>query len=274
MTAITTPATPAGQRAGVQAPGGHRAAAPTVALGRLVLVELRKLVDTRAARWLIVATIALSAVLLGAMLVAMPLLGGRVSVLQVIGSGTMALQLLLPIVAIMLATSEWTQHVATVTFTVEPRRLRVLAAQGVAVLVASVASFVVVALLAVAGAAVASGTGHLAVDWRLDGSRLFWLGVTIVLSGLSGLALGTLLMNTAAALVVTFLLPVLIQLGSAVSQRVADILDWLNINSAFAPLLGGEPAQANLGMVATSVAFWVVVPLAIGAVRLVRRDVN
>lgn len=35
-------------------------AAPTVALGRLVAVEARKLVDTRAGRWLLIATFALA----------------------------------------------------------------------------------------------------------------------------------------------------------------------------------------------------------------------
>ena len=59
--------------------------------------------------------------------------------------------LLLPIVGILLVTSEWSQRTAQVTFTLVPRRGRVLAAKVSASVVLALVAFALALVLAVAG---------------------------------------------------------------------------------------------------------------------------
>lgn len=93
--------------------------------GRLIAVETRKLVDTRAARWLIISALGLSTAVLALSLRFGPEAElGPMDTTSLLGLAAFALQLLLPVVAILAASGEWTHHVATVTYTVEPRRLR------------------------------------------------------------------------------------------------------------------------------------------------------
>lgn len=251
-------------------------AAPTVALGRLVAVEARKLVDTRAGRWLLIATFAL-ATLTTALLAygsaefapGKPLLASELAN-TAIGS----LTVLLPVLAIMLAASEWTQQGALVTFTLEPRRLRVLAAKVCALVAAALVSCVVAAGLSLAVAGVASGIGHQRVDWRLDAAVLAWSAAATLLATLQGFAFGALLMNTPAAIVVYFVTPMLLQAVSAIGPKVADAVSWLNTSSAMAPITQGAWNDVHWGKVAVSIGVWVVLPLIAGSVRLVRREVK
>ena len=95
---------------------------------RLTLVELRKMLDTRAGFWL-----QLIVWLLTPAAVALYAIFGETSGLQYDEFLSLALapsQLLLPIVGILLVSSEWSQRTAMVTFTLVPRRERVLGASS------------------------------------------------------------------------------------------------------------------------------------------------
>lgn len=272
----TTPTVPARPRSSL-------AVAPRVGFHRLALIELRKLVDTRAALGVILATIALSAVLLGSLFAFMAtgdsevLAGSGVSTSidagTLVDAGTSGLRLLLPVMAILLATSEWTQRGAISTFTLEPRRVRVLAAKLVAVVAASAVVFVVVAALSLAAGWAFSTATHTPIDWTLRPAGLAWMGAMAVFSGLTGLALGMFIMNTAGAVTVYFVTPMVLQGLALLGERFAAILSWVNTAESFGPLVAGT-GDVHWGKVAVSTAFWVVVPLVAGGVRLVRREIK
>ena len=107
-------------------------AAPSSAHGpipftRLVRVEWAKATDTRAARWLL-ALVALST---AGMMLAPILAPTRFdqtssSYLEV---AAVTLVILLPVVAILMLTGEWSQRSVFTTFTQEPRRIRVVNAK-------------------------------------------------------------------------------------------------------------------------------------------------
>ena len=107
-------------------------AAPSSTLGpipfpRLVRVEWAKATDTRAARWLL-ALVALST---AAMMLA-PVLAPTSfdqTYASYLGVAALALAILLPVVAILMLTGEWSQRTAFTTFTQEPRRIRVVNAK-------------------------------------------------------------------------------------------------------------------------------------------------
>ena len=87
-------------------------------LGRLVAVELRKMVNTRAGFWLQVAMVAITVVVV-AVRSAMgdPADHTFAAVLNV---GVKPAAVLLPIAGILLVTSEWSQRTGMITFTLVP----------------------------------------------------------------------------------------------------------------------------------------------------------
>lgn len=250
-------------------------AADTVGFGRLVAVELRKMVDTRAARWLALATLGLAVAAATLFMVFAPAEAGRgsTSLVMLIGIGAFALEILLPVVAIVASASEWTNHVATVTYTVEPRRLRVLVATVVAEVIAALAFYLALGGLSVLIAGLGGAAG-LQVDWTVTPSQVVWTGVVVVFYGLIGVTLGTMLMNTPAAIVTFFLVPTLLQIGSSMSPRFGEIARAVDVNQTFGPLIGGMPSQLNGTHLAATIGFWLVIPLAIGALRLSRREIS
>ena len=123
-------------------------------LGRLVAVELRKMVDTRAGFWLQAATVALTVlVVLVRSVVGDAADHTFVSVLDV---GLKPAAVLLPIVGILLVTSKWSQRTGVITFTLIPIRSRVLGAKLIASLVLAVATLVMAVGVVAAGVLVAS----------------------------------------------------------------------------------------------------------------------
>src|SRR3954468_4886281 len=131
-----------------------------IPMSRLLKVELRKMVDTRAGMWLMIAI-------------------GAITVVAVVIFGLAADQkdrtfgnfmgftgtpqgVLLPVLGILLVTQEWSQRTAMVTFTLEPRRSRTLAAKVYAALLLGLAAFVVAVGVATLATVVFGGTD----PWR------------------------------------------------------------------------------------------------------------
>ncbi|GIK77051.1 MAG: hypothetical protein BroJett022_07410 [Actinomycetes bacterium] len=93
---------------------------------RLGAVEARKMVDTRAAMWLLILT-ALSAV--AAVVVGAFVDDGNRDFGELFVDAMLAASVLMPIVPILLVTGEWSQRTALETFTLVPVRERVMAAK-------------------------------------------------------------------------------------------------------------------------------------------------
>src|SRR5688572_14893943 len=111
---------------------------PNVSVLRLVGVELRKSVDTLAGRWLLVS-IGIITLLWDLFWLGRPQEFHTVALFL---SAPAALQgSLLGIVGILLATSEWSQRTAMVTFTLVPKRSLTVVAKIVAALALTTAVF-------------------------------------------------------------------------------------------------------------------------------------
>src|SRR5436190_14892223 len=92
-------------------------------LSRLTLVELRKMTDTRAGFWLQLAVVGLTLAIAGLILG----FGNDTdqSLEQMLKATIQPSANLLPVIGILLVSSEWSQRTAQVTFTLVPRRMRV-----------------------------------------------------------------------------------------------------------------------------------------------------
>ena len=253
----------------VRTPGADTPGAtfPGIPFGRLVRVEWGKATDTRAARWLLVAV---AATTVGLMLA--PILSPSTidqSYTSYLGFAAVALSILLPVVSILTLTSEWSQRTALATFTQEPRRMRIITAKITVSLMLGVGAAVFGGLVTAAGLGVAAASGR-TLDANLDAGLLVAFLLYVVLNVMTGVALGALVHNSAAAIVASFVLPIGFALLGRTSQLVAD---WLDYSTAFNWLLNGE-WSGHTAQILVSVMLWVAIPLAAGLVRTVRREIN
>jgi ABC-2 type transport system permease protein len=245
-----------------------------VPMGRLAAVELRKALDTRAGRWFIISILVL--VLAVQVIYAFAAPDDALGYGDFLGVAGAVLGYFMPILVIMLVTSEASQRNGLVTFTLEPRRSRVVVAKFLAGFALSFAVMVLAALIAVVGTLVGVATGAEA-DWSVDGNLLFnGFVLANVIGVLIGFAIATLLMNTPAAIVAYFvyslILPIAVGILGSLSPGFADVAPWIEFNTAQAPLFQGDftPTAQEWAQIATSGTIWLVVPLALGIARLLR----
>jgi ABC-2 type transport system permease protein len=257
---------------------GARGAGPVapmsqrVPLSRLTNVELRKLVDTRSGRWLLIAIAVLTAAVIVVFLFAAPPEELTYeNFVQVTGTPQSTL---LPILGILTVTSEWGQRTGLVTFTLEPHRGRVVVAKMAAVVLLGLAAVAVALLLAalgnVLGTALQDGDGAwgFGLDWVRDVVVLQLTGV------LQGLALGMLIMNAAGAIVLYFALPTVWGILTSTVEWFRDIATWVDLNTTSAPLFEHESDAGDWARFAVSALIWVGLPLALGWWRLLHRELK
>lgn len=236
---------------------------------RLLAVETRKLVDTRVSKILLAVLFVLTVVAVGARsVVAGPHL------FRVLGTAGVGYGTLLPVIGILSVTSEWSRRTALTTFTLEPRRARLLVAKCVPPLLLAVAASAFAVLVAVPATVIASRVSGVAVDWDVTPYALLGWTVTIVLFTASGVALGMLLLNAPAAIVVCLSTAVLWSGVSRLGRVGSTLAEWLDLNTTTAPVAHGHLDGGDAARLATSVAFWIVVPLAVGVLRNARREIR
>ena len=153
------------------------------------------------------------------------------------------MSLILPIIAILSVTAEWSQRSGLTTFTLVPHRSRVIAGKLVAsvaiALVATPVAFAIGAVGNVAGAAVAG------VDpvWDLTTANLLTIELANVLGMLVGFMLGVLVRSSSAALVAyflyQFLLPTLALILAAKQDWFRELQPWVDFDFATGALLDG-----------------------------------
>jgi len=238
-------------------------------LGRLVAVELRKMVDTRAGFWLQAAMVAVTVVV-----VIVRLLVGDATnhtFRAVLDAGLQPAAILLPVLGILLVTSEWSQRTALITFALVPSRSRVLGAKLFASLLAAVAMLAVSVAVVAAGVLVASpgveGTWSGAAP--LIGQSAVYLTTGMV----AGVAFGALFLVPAPAIVLRFALPTTWM--AVVSLPVfSAIAPWVDNARAVGQMTAEVLSATQWAHAATSLAIWMVLPLLIGTWRITRRDVS
>ena len=161
---------------------------------RLLRVEWRKSIDTRSARWLLVAaaTMTVAAV---AIPVAMPSEADQ-AIKGYLSFAALGLCILLPAVSILMLTTEWSQRTVLATFTQEPRRIRVLAAKAVSGLLLGLVGALFAGLVAAVGLAASAGLGR-TVSWDVSASGVASVVAFVLLNSVMGMAFGVALLKTA-----------------------------------------------------------------------------
>lgn len=236
---------------------------------RLVRVEVRKQVDTRAGRWLLALAGATSVALIAALLWTVP--AGELTWQRLTTAATLGWSVVLPLLGVLTATGEWSQRTALTTFALEPRRERVVLAKLAAACALAFAVFALTlaaaALLNAVGARWRGGDG----SWALEPSFLVATTIELLVFVVMGVAFGLVLGSTSAAVVAFLVLPALWSVVAGLVPALQAAAPWLDLVRAVAALDLRSPT--SWAQLATSVGLWVVLPLLLGLERTRRRDV-
>jgi ABC-2 type transport system permease protein len=249
-----------------------------ISFGTLVTVELRKMADTRAGRWLLISIAALTLLVL---IIQMSVVLGQdlnVKFIDFLRGMNTPMGILLPVLGVMSVTSEWSQRTAMVTFTLEPSRGRVITAKFVSVLVVSVVALVVgVVLGAVANLLYGVFSGN-DVVWGSPGKYAVFYLLLYIFGMATGFAFGALLLNSAAGIVIyfvySFVLPTLFAIGAALMDWFKSLQPWIDFNNDQNGLIDATMGGKDWVHLLVSGLIWLVLPLAIGAWRIQRAEVK
>jgi ABC-2 type transport system permease protein len=235
---------------------------------RLAAVELRKSADTRAGFWLLVVI-----VLLAAALVTLSLVFGEEAdqnLSTLVSDAVQVISIVLPVLGILLVTSEWSQRTGLTTFALVPQRERVI--------VAKVAGATVLTLAAVAACLVVSAIGNVIAggSWDLGLGELGRYTLFELITMLGGVAFGLAFMNSALAIVMYFVIPIGWSILGETISALDKPADWLDLGRPMATLADSTAAMTGTdwAQLATASAVWVGLVLVIGLIRLRRIELK
>jgi ABC-2 type transport system permease protein len=238
-------------------------------LVRLTKVELRKMTDTRSGFWLLLAVVGLT--LLAVLLTALAGHEDQRTFSHILSNALAPAGILLPVVGILLVSSEWSQRTALVSFALVPERSRLIAAKVLAGVVLALAATAVALVLSAFGTAIASTNSP--DHWSLPLGLLLQDVVYVVTSMLIGIGFGAVLLASAPAIVLFFAVPTALSaLGSI--HALAGTIEWINVGESSAPLTEEVLGGHDWAQVLVTLVLWMALPLAIGTWRITKRDLS
>lgn len=260
----------------VQRPESDVRAQP-IPMRRLVEVELRKLVDTRAGFWLAASIGVIAVIVVVAMLIAGRNTPEDLNFGAFFSTLTIPISIILPIMAILLVTGEWSQRTALTTFTLVPRRARVVQAKLLTSLIAAVVAVAVSLAIAAVGTAVAGLVlAHPAGAWTFTAAALVNGFIMQLFGMLLGFGFAALILNTPGSIVAYFALPTVLSLVTELVPWFKDNLgQWIDTATTQAPFQGDEWASGGeWGKLLVSAVIWIGIPLTLGIFRILRSEVK
>jgi ABC-2 type transport system permease protein len=238
---------------------------------RLVQVEVRKTWDTRAGVWLLGTIVGITA---AAMIIFFAVADANDRVFgNFVAFASTPQGFLLPVLGILLVTTEWSQRTAMVTFALEPSRTKVIGSKVAAALVWGFCAFVAAVAIAMLFTLVGGA------DDRFENVTLsvFLLFLALqLLTILQGLAYGLIFLNTPAAIVVFFVLPIASSIVFGVISSLNDVAPWIDLGTAQEPLFSDDfdltgRQYAQLG---TTSLIWILVPFVAGWIRVMKAELK
>jgi ABC-type transport system involved in multi-copper enzyme maturation permease subunit len=256
----------------IDIPAGTRRMKP-VSQGRLTIVELRKMVDTRAG----IALLVLVGLVAVTMTVVRLFAGGpETRTFQGFLTFTVIpVSIVLPVVGILAVTSEWSQRTALATFSLVPKRTRVALAKLLAVGVLALITAGLSVALAAAGNALAPALADSDGSWQLEPVLLVHVLLYQVISLFIGFAFGMVTMTSVLAIVVYFALPTVWSILRGLIEGFRTAASWLDLNVSLSPLAGAEELSGeSWAKVIVSLVVWGVLPTLAGLARWRRSEVK
>ena len=251
----------------------QRADFDRVPLSRVIHVELRKMFDTRSGFWLIASIVIAGLIATVATIAFAP--DADLTYYTFAKAIGFPMTVVLPMIAILAITGEWSQRSGLTTFTLVPHRSRVILAKVISSVAVAVASMLFAFALGAVGNVVGTAIAGTTMVWDVSVAE----GVNIVLGNLlcllTGTMLGLLIRNSPGALVGYFvyslLLPTVAGFLAASQDWFRDLQPWVDLNFAQAALFEGTLTGEQWANVAVTATTWIVLPAMLG-LRLVMRS--
>jgi ABC-2 type transport system permease protein len=247
-----------------------------VPLSREVRVELRKMFDTRSGFWLM-ASIAIAGLAATVAVVAFAPEKDLTyyTFTKAIG---FPITVILPMIALLSITGEWSQRSGLTTFTLVPNRRRVILAKTISSIAVAVASMLFAFVVGAVGNLVGSTVAGASLVWDLS----FAHGATIVLGNLLSLLIGTMLgmliRSSPGALVAYFvyalLLPNVTEVLATSQPSFRHLQPWVDLNFDQVALFEGTMTAAKWAHLAVAVAIWLALPGILGVRQVMRAEVK
>jgi ABC-2 type transport system permease protein len=236
-------------------------------LDRLVAVELRKMVDTRAGFWLQVATVAITVIAV----IARAVVGDAAdhTFAAILNVAVRPSAVLLPIAGVLLVTSEWSQRTGMITFALVPVRSRVLTAKLIASLVLALAMLVM--SVAVATVGVLATSAGVEGTWSGVAPLIGQSAIYLTAGMVTGVAFGMIVLASTPAIVTLFALPIA---WSALASLpfLSDSAPWLDTRLALDHMPAEVMTATEWAHAGSALALWMLLPLLIGVARFTRRE--
>lgn len=251
--------------------------ADAIPMSRLVRVELRKLVDTRAGFWL-TASIGVVSVIVGTiMLISNRNTPEDLNFGNIFGNMNVPTAILLPVLAILLVTGEWSQRNALTTFTLEPRRERVVIAKLATAVIAGLAAVGLALVLGAVGNVLAIAIyGDPAGSWSFGAAGLVNSFTIQIFGLLNGFAFAALILNTPGSIVAYFAFPTVMSMATElIPWFKTNLADWIDPMTTSMPFQSSDWVSGGewLRMV-VSIIIWIAIPLTLGVIRVLRTEVK
>ena len=259
-----------------EAAPARRTARPIPAT-RLVKVELRKMFNTRSGFWMLISIGALSPISAGSLLVLG--LNSDVTYQNFVRASGFPMSVILPIIAILAVTGEWSQRSGLTTFTLVPSRERVIGAKAIATLLVGLGAVSVAFAVGALGNVAGSALAGVDTAWDISLSMALQMMLYNLVGMAFGFALGVVLRNSAAAIVGYFVaslvVPGILALLAQVRPWFEDLQPWVDWNVTQATLLDGATNTGKeWAMLGSTTMIWIVIPLAVGLLSLRRSEVK
>jgi ABC-2 type transport system permease protein len=247
-----------------------------IPLSRVVRVELRKMFDTRSGFWLIASIVITGLVATVATIAFAP--EKDLTYYTFAKAVGFPITVILPMVALLSITSEWSQRSGLTTFTYVSSRRRVVWAKTVSSVAVAVASMVFAFAVGAVGNVVGSTIAGAPTVWDLSVAHASTIVLGNLVSLLTGTMLGMLLRSSAGGLVayfvVTLLVPNLSGLLAASQEWFKHLQPWVDLGFAQTFLFEGMHTGAQWAHITSAVALWIVLPGVFGLRRVMRSEVK
>jgi ABC-2 type transport system permease protein len=275
MSTLTSPADPtlATDAAVVRRPRERFAPIPFT---RVLAVELRKMFDTRSGFWLLMSIGILALLATGAVILFAP------DEAQTFGTFASAIgfpmAVVLPMVAILSVTSEWSQRSGLTTFTLVPSRSRVVLAKAIGAIGVGIASMLLALGIGALGNVVGTAISGAPTVWDMTVPEFGAIVLATVLGMLVGFTLGVVVRSSPGAIVGYFvyslMLPTAFGMLAAFQEWFRDLQPWVDFQFSQTRLYDADMTGEMWAQLGVASLPWLVLPLAVGLVALHRSEVK
>ena len=268
-TTATLPATT------TEAPAPARVVRP-IPTSRLARVELRKMFDTRAGFWLMASVGIVSVLATAAVIIWAP---DEAITLETFSTAIgMPLSVVLPIIAILSITGEYSQRTGLTTYTLVPWRGRVIASKLIVTVAIGVVSMALALGIGALGNLLGSAITGLDAVWDISLQTFAYIVLANILGMLMGFMLGVLFRSSAGAIVgyfvYSFVLPVAFGALAAFQEWFRDLQPWVDVNYAITRLFDSTMTAEYWQQLGVTTLVWLWIPLALGLRAVLRAEVK